>query len=498
MKNILYFIKGIEKYLICFIGTSLIISCNDFLTTIPESSYSVDTFYKTQSDFEKAIAAVYAAQQDLYNGRSSFLRTTIGRSDDTSVMGTNTYLYGVDTFTDGDAVPPLEYAWQYLWIMISRSNVILDKIDGVTFEDNGIKNYIKGEAYALRAWAYYTLATSFGGMPIIDKEMSVSEIKTIPRSSQEETLSFVEKDYKQAITLLPTTWTDENLGRVTKYAAEGGLARLYMFKSEFSTAKTYLKDIIDSGLYEMEANYVDCFRDSHDNGKERLWEVQYIGNLSGEGQSFSNGCLTEGYSGNLSPFNGASEAMHVSNNLINAYEPGDIRKEVTIATNLNINGIIDKNYWFIKFLHYDYKPQSTDDWAVNLPIMRYTDVLLLYAECLNEELYDSNGDAFLIINKVRKRANLPSLNKENTPSQADFRKALKKERRIEFAYEGLRWPDLVRWGDAKVTMNAFFQDSDEGAGIYSMDGDYRNIYAIPGEEMTRYNNTKIMWQNPGY
>ena len=123
---------------------------------------------------------------------------------------------------------------------------------------------------------------------------------------------------------------------------------------------------------------------------------------------------------------------------------------------------------------------------------------MMYAECLNEEGYAANGEAFRILNEVRGRAGLPALTSATVPDQDAFRKAIMQERRVEFAFEGLRWNDLVRWGIAQEVINKHFLDEDEGGGRYSMDGEYREIFARPFDELSRYNNKNIMWQNPGY
>lgn len=491
--------KNLYKYIILLAlgGSSLLTGCDDFLTTIPESTYSAAGSYQSQDDFNYAIAAVYAAQQDLYSSNASWARLIITRSDDTRTG--STYVNGVDQFIDTDAVDHLTKFWSVVWQMINRSNLILDKIDGVDFQDAELKNSIKGEAYALRAWAYYNLAWQFGGVPLIDKELTVSETLQVARSTQEQTFEFAANDYKKAIELLPDYWTGDNLGRVTKYAAEGGLARLLMFQSKFSEAKPYLSDIINSGLYAMEEEYVNCFTDSHDNGKERVWEIQFTGNLKGEGQNFASGMVPENYpGGEFFPFGGWSSYLYVSNSMVNAYEEGDLRKDVSVITNIMNGGVIDTKYFIRKFCHFDaYTPQNKSDMANNIPILRYTDVKMMYAECLNEEGYVANGEAFNILNEVRLRAGLPALTSSSVPDQNAFRKAIVQERRVEFAFEGLRWPDLLRWGIAKDVMNKFFMDKDEGEGLYSME-DFRKIFAIPQVEIERYKNKDIMWQNPGY
>lgn len=159
--------------------------------------------------------------------------------------------------------------------------------------------------------------------------------------------------------------------------------------------------------------------------------------------------------------------------------------------------MVDDRYFFIKFNHTSYTPQQTDDWDVNLPIIRYTDVLMMYAEATNQ-ISGPSAEAVAIIDKVRNRAGLPKLTSAQTTDKEAFLTAIKHERRIEFAYEGLRWNDLIRWNDGVEVMNKFFQSTDEGNGLYTVEGDWRYIYAIPQEEITRYGNTNKMWQNPEY
>lgn len=491
--------KKITRYslLLALCGSSFLISCDDFLTTIPESSYSAEGSYKSQDDFNYAIAAVYSAQQGLFSSNASWLRLIITRSDD--IRTGAGYVNGVDQFLDTDAVDHLTSFWSTAYVMINRCNLILDKIDGVEFKDNVLKDAIKGEAYTLRAWAYHNLAWQFGGVPLIDHELTVDETLQVARSTQEETFEFAANDYKSAIELLPESWDTDDVGRITKYAAEGGLARLYMFQSKFAEAMPYLKDIIDSGNYAMEEEYVNCFTDSHDNGKERVWEIQFTGGQLGEGQAFGAGMVPGGYpGGDILPFPGWSSSVYVSNSMVNAYEEGDLRKDVSIVNNYMENGVLNEKYIVRKFCHFDtYIPKDRSDLANNIPIIRYTDVKMMYAECLNEAGYVGDGEAFSILNEVRSRAGLPALTSATVPNQDAFRKAIQQERRVEFAFEGLRWYDLLRWGIAENVMNEFFLDKDEGDGLYHMD-DFRRIFAIPRVEIERYRNEDVMWQNPGY
>lgn len=494
--------KIFGKLIITLISVVAFLGCDDFLTMTPESTYTVDIAYKTQTDFEFAIAGVYATQQDLYQAHFSwFFRIGMYRGDETRAAGKSAG-EKIDIFADDANTGILERSWPKFWTIISRCNLILDKIDAVEFKDNNVKNYIQGEAHALRAWAYYNLAWQYGGVPLIETEMTVEETKTIPRSSQEETFDFAISDYTKAIDLLPEDWAGIHVGRVTKYAAMGGLARVYMFRSDFDSAAPLLKNIIDSDKYAMEEDYINSFTDSHDNGKERVWEVQFNDDdaFFGEGQWFSTGMLPGGYRDKvIQPFGGYSSAYHVSLNMMDAYEEGDIRKEISTVSNLRVGGVIEEKYAYIlKYSHYDdHKPSHMHDWANNAPILRYTDVKMMYAEAINEAAYSPAGDAFSILNEVRRRAGLSEYTSSDLPDQSSFREAIRKERRVEFAFEGLRWIDLIRWGIVVEVMNEHLMHEDEGGGRYSMK-DYQKIFAIPFSEISRYNDESVMWQNPGY
>ena len=170
--------KNISKTILFFIlvvSGSLLPGCSNFLNPDPESLYTTKTFYTSQSDFKLAISAVYAKQQDLYDGQTGMLHFLIARSDDSNAINTNTYSDGADTFTDTSNSACLTNVWQSMYVIIARCNSILIRIDDVAFDNATTKNYIKGEAYAMRAWAYDNLGKFFGGVPlIVDAEYTIN------------------------------------------------------------------------------------------------------------------------------------------------------------------------------------------------------------------------------------------------------------------------------------------------------------------------------------
>ncbi len=496
--------KTISKTILIFVtcvSGLLFPGCKDYLNPNPESLYTTKTFYTSQTDFKLAISAVYAKQQDLYDGQTGMLHFLIARSDDSNAVNTNTYSDGADTFTDTSIGLCTTNVWQSLYVIIARCNSILIRIDKVQFDNATTRDNIKGEAYAMRAWAYDNLGKFFGGVPlIVDAEYTAAETYAIKRSSQDATFAQAVSDYKAAIAILPANWGSTDAGRITKYAADAALGRLFMFMNQPGNAKSYLEEVINSGIYSLAANFEDCFTDAFDNNvaKDRVWEVQYIGGLSGEGQTFSEMCMPEGYSGTEGyALRGSSAALQVSTDMVIGYETGDYRQ--TIATSNRIKGTGAAGYtWCTKFSRHSYQPQSATDWANNLPIIRYSDVLLMSAEAINATEGPSSK-AVGYVDAIRNRAKLPGLTPAESASAATLLTAIKKERRSEFMFEGLRWFDLVRWGDFVPVMTNFLNESDEGNGRYAQNvQSFRSIFAIPQGEIDRYLNPGVMWQNTGY
>ena len=496
--------KKIIQYLWMALVFIPFMSCEDFLTEIPLDTYSTDSKYKNQTDFTQAITGVYSTNMKLYNADDGWFSRVNLRADDNLTGGSQSY--EISTFRENNLETTfLNNGWKVLFQIITFSNIILDKIDAGEFQDASMRNYIKGEAYFFRAYAYWMLGWQWGGMPLYDRELPIEEIRKIPRSTQAETFDFAIADYKRAYDLLPEEWTGVNSGRVSKYAAAGMLGRLYLFRGNFTDAKPYLAAVVNSGKHRKDAEYVDCFSDKDENSPERVFRVCFSGGLSqGMNSSYPSSAMYRLPDINpYMPFTGRGAAQPMSPNLLAAYEPGDTRKDVTAVTNVEHESGVDTVYWWcIKYIHYvNYTPLTYVDWGTDFNILRYTDVEMMYAETLNEEGYVANGDAFRIINEVRARGSLPPLDPAVVNNQDKFREAIKQERRIEFAWEGLRWIDLIRWGDVVRVINENFQHPDEPKDgnnqPYRMEP-HQILFQIPKDQLDRYSDPNIMWQNPGY
>lgn len=505
--------KIISKIIVVF-GLLTLFSCDSYLDVNQPSIYTNENLYKTPADCEASIAGVYAQLQEVYN--RNFMEVILMRGDD--IKNQNNISRFLDTASEGG----WGTAYKAIWVLVSRSNTLLDNIDRVVFTDEKQKDYIKGEAYAMRGLAYLHFAWCWGGVPLITSDVSLAEFYKTARSSQEDTYKQALADFKLAYDLLPETRTGTKEGRVTKYAAAGMLGRTYLYMHDYPNAVEWLGKVVakEGSPYKLAGNYVDCFDDKYDNTAERVWEVQYIGGSSGKALGVSQKYNSIFVQSSISiskdasklydiTFTGPSGSVQASVNIWGdgVYETGDLRRDLTM-----VNGLYyDKNepaldmYTIRKFLKASgTKPGAQDEWGYNIPILRYTDVKMMYAEALNEVSYSSNITTILsILNEVRGRAGLTDIDAGTLNSKEAVFEYIMKERFLEFCYEGVRWPDLVRWGKAEEAMQKRFSHKEESFNevtnqpAYVM-GEHQVLAPIPLSEINTYNNKNIMWQNDGY
>lgn len=487
--------------MIAMVMMTALASCSkSYLDLNPESSYSAGGFYKTQSDFELANAGMYNKLQGMYNYIVPFMLES--RSDNTASLVSNlaTYDWGnYASFTDNALTGTTQTVWAGYYDVINAANAILDQINQGAFTDTVEQRHLKGEAYFLRGFSYFQLGWMYGGVPLIEHEMTTAQILVTARSTQAVTLDSAASDLETAAILLPGVWPlASDLGRATQYAAEGILARLYFFQSNFTAALPLLNNIIGSGQYTLASSYPNCFLNQYNNSPEQVFQIQFLSGNLGQGTALPAYSVPYNVESPLFPEGGNSIFLILTHDLYDTYEPGDQRQGFTISHGYtNTAGQVDTTTCFyIKYAH-GAIPAVNNDYGVNLPILRYTDVELMYAEALNEGGYNPSGQAFAILNTIRARAGLAPLTPVTVPDQQTFRTALFHERRVEFAGEYLRWFDLVRSGTALQVINALLATPAEGSGSYQMKST-NLLFPIPGIELTINPNKQYMYQNPGY
>lgn len=437
-------------------------SCtDDFLQLPPEDSLSQTIFFETQSDFEQAINATYAPLRDLHEVGAANFQGAWGMGELTS---DNTYYKynpnyravqdgeGIADFyvNDGNGTIANKYTTNYL--IIARANQILALIDEVEFDDNAVKDNVKGQAFFLRALAYFDLVQYFGSVPLHLVPVTGRDDAALPLSSTEEIYTQILNDVGEAITLLPVKSAQEP-GRATRGAAQMMLANIHMIQENWSDAESVLTTLIGSDEYDLVGDYASVFDQNNKNNIESIFEVQFLEGTEGFASSFPYAWLpmpldaaqVEAISGVSGSQAANTQGFNIPTpDLLESYEDGDLRKTVSVDS-IEVGGT------FFPYIDKFWQPHTTPQiMGVNWPIYRYAEALLYMAEAVNEQ--GSPGDAEPYLNDVRERAGLAPLTGLN---QDEMRQAIMDERRVELAFENKRWPDLVRTGMAQSVMTAF-------------------------------------------
>jgi tetratricopeptide (TPR) repeat protein len=477
----------------------VISSCsNSFLDVPPATFLSSATFFKTESDFTQAINGAYNGLQSLYN--DAYVMGEM-RSDNAYLV----YKYNdrgpqnvgkeqIASFTDDWQNQYTLNKYVNCYKIISRVNAILGSIDAAAINDT-IKSNIKGQALFLRAFCYFELVQYFESVPMHLSVVTTEAETALPQTSTNDLYTQIIADATEAESLLPSVQSD--LGRVTSGTANTLLGYVYMTLKEYDKAEAVLKAVTTSGVYSLLPDYASVFALQNKNSSEMIFEVQYLQGNYGLQSSFAyqfipavaNTLPITGVAGDNTSIGGWDTPTQ---DLINSYEPGDKREAATIAMGYtDLNGTYVPGPYCIKYLHASTLYDNTDD---NWPIYRYSDVLLLLAECLNEE--GESNDALPYLNQVRNRAGLAS---SSVTDQSQLRVIIAHERRVELAFENHRWLDLVRTGQAVTVMNAYGVKQKQ-MFPYLLPNSYnvttnRLIFPIPYSEMIL--NTQLV-QNPGY
>jgi hypothetical protein len=450
------YIKFLAAFLILLTG-----ACGDLLEKTPESSISPEQFYRNSDDAKAAISSIY----DLLNTGNmyaQFMWVVSDQSVDDAEWGggrntANPPKNELDKYTFTPSTTTFSGVWSACYQGINRANTAIARIPAITMDED-LKARLISEAKFMRAFYYFTLVRLFGGVPLVVKETtSLANLKQ-PRASVDEVYQQIVSDFTDAETVLPVTYGAADRGRATKGAAKAFLAKVYLTREQWANASTKAKEVMDLNVYDLWANFADAFVIANKNGKEAVFEMQALSGGFGEG-SFMSGYMRP----NLSP---ADPAFRVNGfgdnpptkNLYDAYSSGDARRDATLRvypylTNPPVPpqaaSSIAFPCWVRKY--YDVAATANADGGNNFPLIRYPDVLLMYAEALNEQSAN-NTEAYNAINKVRNRAGLANLTSPLTQEQ--FRDSVLLERRLELAFEGHRRYDLLRTRRLISAMNA--------------------------------------------
>lgn len=496
-------------------GITLLGGCkDDFLDRTLQGQYSLDDYpYPSGSGpYDQFLFGAYSTLRDYGIHSSPFVFATSIRSDDADKGSTpadgGSNAIDMDNFPVSPSNVYPNTIWKGYFDLISKTNIALDQIqNNTTIEaSEAVKAQSEAEARYMRAYAYFKLVRLFGRVPLIDKVFEDPAAQSnVPQSNPSQIYALIEEDLKFASAHLPLSWDPKFVGRITSGAANGLLAKVYLTQQKWGMAMSAAQVVMNSGQYDLSTPYTKIFGEEGENSRESIFEIQAT---ASQAYTQTNGvqyAVIQGVRG-TGEWNLGWGFNTPSQSLVDAYEPGDPRKDRTILftstttdpnEGLSIYG--EKTPIGLPNPRYNQKVLTSPSWRasvgsrggwwMNVRILRYADVVLMYAEAANE--LGNTAEALAKLEMVRARARAGNNNilpQITTTDQMELREAIRHERRIELAMEHDRFFDLVRWGIAGEVLRAHGKTNfNEGRDV---------LLPIPQEQIDL--SKGVLTQNPGY
>lgn len=480
-----------------------VFACSDDFVVVESKNQNTENYFNTAEEYELALIGAYDLLQ------STYLNVMLGEiaSDNTLAGGENATdvpgIQQVDDMIHTTFNQQLRDIWGWMFSGVNRANYILEFQDKTDFE--GRINII-AQARFLRAYYYFELVKWFGDVPlVVDKRINFGQQFEVDRTPTSEVYAQIETDLLFAIENLPVQ--QQNVGKVTKGAAQALLGKAYLYQEKFGQAADVLDTLIASGNYSLIEDYSTLFENTNENNSESIFEVQYT---DLEGASFdclqcSEGNVAVGFQG-VRSYSGPLFESGFSFNVpteetYNAFDEDDLRRDYAI---LNIELFAEQNadynngagvtygegFEHTGYFNRKYLPRKGDSNIGdpnltnpnNYRSIRYADVLLMAAEAHNRKMTPDDAQALVYINQVRERAFGDNTHNYSVGGTT-LTQAIWDERRLELVGEGHRFFDLVRTGQAKDKIDGFVENKHE-------------LFPIPSIEIELTGNR---WdQNPGY
>ncbi|MDF9798609.1 hypothetical protein OKW21_003872 [Catalinimonas alkaloidigena] len=490
--------------------------CSDEVLDINDPNrLSPDLFWKNAEDAEKALVGVYSPLTTIPGwGRMLGAILTIHRSDIVNTFP-QPAVNDVGTFNVVPTDGRVNEGWGELNAIVARANQVLANVPEIEMDEDR-KAEILGETYFLRGFAHFYLLNMWGNIPLLTEPVNQVEDLFVEQASQSEVWASIKSDLSEAQSRLPQEWAAEELGRATWGAATAMLGKAYLYTEEWSAAAAEFKKIIDANLYQLVDNYQDNFLPETNNNAESVFELQYESSSDGNwgpsgtpnpqrGQAWEPDIAPKGYT--------SQKSVSVNQWVYDLYMKeqtlsGDVdpRAYATILWNYPgamiyqdefsnaLTGEDLNKIWVRKYLNFErtssLTPGSWSYSANNRRMIRYADVLLMYAEAENE----ANGPSTAVydaVNQVRARADMPAL--PAGLSQEQMRQRIRDERVLELALEGDRFLDLLRWGIAADVFEEHPEYRSNSGSVFQRNK--HEYLPIPQNDVDTNPNFE---QNPGY
>ncbi|MDO5978230.1 RagB/SusD family nutrient uptake outer membrane protein [Flavivirga spongiicola] len=452
-------------------------ACSDKLDLSPITEKAANNFYTSEQEIESAVIGAYAQLQNggLYGLDLIGAGEISGEDTFEEIAANDGGRFGqLDDFSTNAGNDLVGDIWKESYEGIQRINIVLNRITDIEYENSTIKNNRIGEMKFLRGLLYFNLVRLYGGVPLaLEETTNPSDYFGQGRATVSDIYAQIELDLNDAIQNLPPD-TDKLAGRPAKGAAQALFADVQMNLGNYSEAVTILGPLVNSGNYSLMPSTSEIFGVANEGNSEILFEVQFASGVDGnnEGEPAASQFRPSGTTANAKGHNLPSAEF------VALYELGDTRKDDYVGLDAAANP-------FYFSLKYEVSSTGADDGGSDHIIIRFADVLLKYAEALNES---GGSNAAQYLNMVRNRAGLANT---TATTQSELRDAIEMERRFEFIGEGHRWFDLKRTGEAIQTMNAWFTANSINVTI-----DVDNlILPIPQSQI---DTDPAITPNPGY
>lgn len=464
------------------------------------SNPGIDDFYKSAADAELAIAGVYSVlltEQGVYKDVAYFIMGDFT----TDIMQNRNGDVNPDewaSFTWNESTQLFDFMWTGSYLGINRANTLIDRLDASALSD-AVKNKYIGQAKFLRALLYFNLVKAYGGVPLHIKGTFDTSEPGLPRSTEAETYAQIIADLQDAeVRLAPFNASDQKAGKATLGSAKGLLAKVYLQMGNWSAAAAKAKEVMDMGVYELYKDYKDIWDPdpSKENGSEHLFSAQHIN--GGDNTTNLGNHTVFRFVPNNTKHNVTGEDLRWSSEggssmgeVVQAFfdaTPNTYRKWWTMRDKMPF-------YWKVKtgqFVSGDTVPlqepvvikyyqidQGTGflKTGLNTTILRYSDILLTYAEAVNEAEGSATPEAYEALNKVRRRARAVGTANEQPEAvypdiaagslnQSEFRDVILLERAREFIGEGERRNDLKRHGMFLANARARGKNAPDGYDLF--------------------------------
>jgi hypothetical protein len=445
------------------------------------------------------------------------------RSDEFNIFpfGSNT---AMSTFQGAPGDRWATEPWQELYKSIARCNNIINKVNAEGIPDDGVRNSLVGQAYFLRAFDYWYLINLYGNVPLILDAPDLNNL-LVDQAAKQDVWDQIVADLEIAETMLPISWSGANLGRPTSGAATALKGKSYLYQKKWNLAHTTLLSLVGKYSLLPASQFGDNFSETNENNSESVFELQFLGQKTFVWGSDVPGTGTMGnFNIDYAPPSKTPDNGHVVNPwLKNLFESNgdtyrrnqtlaydysgatgyggtayatDFAEDIVIANTAGVEPIFSKKYTGMDIGVRSQVDLLGTNVGANWRVIRYSDVLLMIAEALNEDGMTTQAGQYVDMVRERPGSGLIGVSILNL-TQSTMRKAIIDERAMELAGEGHRFFDLVRWGIAEDYMGA---NSLHGKNPKSLSG---GIYKAGKNELVWIPSTEIdsnpnLKQNPGY